>query len=508
LGYSHRFLWGCNQENQVTPELSSEAAGLQAVYYDNENFTGKQVTRVDTSLNFNWQDKAPAPGIGPDTFSVRWTGSITPRYSELYTFTASADDGLRLWVNGIKLIDDWEYSPEKRYAKLRLEANKAYAIKIEYYEGEGWAGFNLFWSSPSQKSELVSRLSTLAGVATGLSASAPLRDLAYARGILLGGGIESYTPLSNDATFRAVARREFNLLSPEGAFSINDTHSNQAPYNLLATLPKLDAQVDFALENGAQVQVFHLVWFLESGWATWLNDIPVNQRWPFIQKHIRDLMARYKGKALYYNVVNEAFDDDGKVRGSALEDRPGTNWLAPLGKSYIEKSFREARLADPTAKLFYNDYNLEFDSPKWNAVLAMVKDFKARGVPIDGVGFQGHLDLSNMPDPAVLGEHFRQLYNLGVEVRITEFDLSIAGVPGSEQTRLARQAQSYKDFLNVCLGAPNCTAFQMWGFSDKYSWKRTVEINGVDVLAKPLIFDESYRRKPSYYGLRDALRGR
>jgi endo-1,4-beta-xylanase len=500
-------LWGCTRSEPG--ELATEAVGLQAVYFDNENFTGGQVKRVDASINFNWEDQAPAPGIAPDTFSVRWTGSITPRYSELYTFIAQADDGLRLWVNGIKLIDDWAYTPEQRYARLRLEANKRYAIRIEYYEGEGWASVNLSWRSRSQQSELLSGLSTAPGLATGLSASASLRDLAYARGILIGGALDPKA-LANEASYRDTAKREFNFLSPEGGFSIYETHTPQDVFNLRPDLSELDSMVDFARQNGAQIQAFHLVWYLESFWTRWLNDIPSAQRWPFIQKHMSDLMTRYKGKVQYYNVVNEAFDDDGKLRGSTitLNGEQGTNWLAPLGQSYIENSFREARKIDPSAKLFYNDYGLETDGPKWDAVLAMVKDFKARGVPIDGVGFQGHLALRyGIPDPAVLEDHFRQLYKLGVEVRITEFDLGIEGAPGGEGGRLATQAKYYKKFLNVCLGALNCTAFHMWGFSDKYSWVANLQPDGSSA-NKPLIFDVNYKPKPSYYALQNALRGR
>ena len=112
------FLSACVSSS--SDSLNSEAVGLRAIYYDNEDFTGTQVRRVDAALNFNWGEGSPVPGIAPDTFSVRWIGSITPRYSELYTFTANADDGLRIWVNGVKLIDDWGYTPNTRYAKLKL----------------------------------------------------------------------------------------------------------------------------------------------------------------------------------------------------------------------------------------------------------------------------------------------------------------------------------------------------------------------------------------------------
>jgi endo-1,4-beta-xylanase len=509
-------LWGCTGNE---PILEAEAVGLRAVYYNNENFTGGQVTRTDSNLNFSWQDKAPASGIAADTFSVRWTGSITPRYSQLYTFTVNADDGVRLWVNGVKLIDSWNYTPETRYAKLRLEANKRYAIRVDYHEGVGWAGIKLEWQSASQKREVVSAFSTASGQATGLPENAPLRDLAYARGIVIGGALDP-KPLAAEAAYRNTAGREFNFMSPEGEFSIYETHSDQSPYTMFETLPELDAQVNFARQNGAQVQAFHLAWYRDSLWTTWLNDIPETQRWAFLQQHIRDIMTRYKGKARSWNVVNEAFDDDGSVRGPEIDFDPqtgqfaGENWLAPLGRGYLEKSFRVARLADPTARLFYNDYNLEYNDPdsdtsaKWEAVLAMVKDFKDRGVPIDGVGFQGHHNLRyGLPDSKILAERFRQLQRLGLEVRITEFDLGIQDAPGTEAERLAKQAEVYKAFLNVCLAAPNCTAFHTWGFTDKYSWVAHLKPDGTSA-NQPLIFDTNYQPKPSYYALKDALLGR
>jgi endo-1,4-beta-xylanase len=499
-------LWGCTQ-SEVS--LEAEAAGLQAVYFDNEDFTGTQVTRTDATLNFNWKDSAPVPGIAADSFSVRWTGSVTPKYSELYTFIVHADDGVRLWVNGVKLIDDWGYRSGNRFAKLRLEAGKAYAIKLEYHEGMGNARLQFTWKSASQRREIVSSFSTASGLATGLPDNAPLRDLADARGIAIGGALRP-EPLSSETTYQDIAKREFNFLSPEGNFLIPATHVEQDPFNVRQDLGELDSQINFALQNGAQVQAFHLVWYADSIWSRWLNNVPVEQRWYLIQERIHQLMTRYKGKVASYNVVNEAFDEQGKVRegpfyfNNTLEN----NWLSDLGGGYIEYSFREARKVDPTAKLFYNDYGLETDGPKWDAVLAMVKDFKARGVPIDGVGFQTHLNLQyGVPDPAILASHFRELQKLGVEVRITEFDLGIANASGTEQERLAQQAAYYKSFLNVCLAAPNCTAFHMWGFTDKHSWITSPDW-GQTPANKPLIFDTNYQKKPSYYSLRDALLGR
>jgi endo-1,4-beta-xylanase len=221
-------------------------------------------------------------------------------------------------------------------------------------------------------------------------------------------------------------------------------------------------------------------------------------------------MIRYRGKVKTYNVVNEAFDEEGRVRKGPFyfDGELKENWLSPLGYGYIEYAFKEARKADPTAKLYYNDYGLESDGPKWDVVLNMVKDFKTRNVPIDGVGFQFHLSLNyGLPDPLVVANHFRELHELGLQVRMTEFDLGIEGAAGTESQRLAQQARAYKTYLNVCLAAPNCTAFHMWGFTDKHSWLTEPGWGGSPA-NKPLIFDTNYQPKPSYYGLKDALLGR
>jgi endo-1,4-beta-xylanase len=523
LGFSV-MLWGCSQSDTALT-VDAQAVGLRASYYDNEDFTGTKVSRIDTTMNFEWGAGSPAPGIAPDSFSVRWTGSIAPRYSDLYTFTASADDGLRVWVNGVRIIDSWAYSPYPRYGKLRLEANKRYTIRIDYHEGVVGAGFRLYWQSKLQTREIISTLSTDPGVSEGLSEALPLKDLAYARGIVIGGALEPNPMLANETLYLETAKREFSFMSPDGSFSIIDTHSDVAPYPMLDTLPRLGTQVNFARQNGAQVQAFHLAWYRDSLWTSYLNRIPSAQRWAFLEQHIRDLMTRYKGKARYYNVVNEAFDEYGKLRGRYIDQDPttgtyaGINWLYPLGKSYLEKTFRLAHEVDPTARLVYNDYELEYNdegsttSAKWEAVLAMVKDFKARGVPIHTVGFQGHHTLGyRLPDPALLAERFRILKSLGVEVRITEFDINIDTVGSLEgvplQERLALQAQYYKAYLDVCLAAPNCTGFQSWGFTDKYTWYADPNNPYASPEARPLMFDTLYRPKPAYYALRDALLGR
>ena len=350
----------------------------------------------------------------------------------------------------------------------------------------------------------------------------PLRELADDKGLLIGAALQA-DPLENEAAYRDIAAREFNLLFPEGSFLISEMHTAEDPYSLSNTegLADLDAIVDFALDNGAEVQAFHLIWFLEASWAPWLNDnIPDDRRREFISKRINDVMDRYDGKVNVYNVVNEAFEKDGTLRGETSQDTE--NWLyeGPLDPdakepyNYIEYAFKEARKANSDAKLFYNDYGTEFDGPKWDAVLEMVTDFKNRNepVPIDGVGFQVHLNMKwgPLPPASELAAHMADLDELGLEARITEFDVGIelgdndAYADTTEAERLEIQAQTYKDYLNVCLEAPNCDTFAMWGFTDKYSWI-TQEQWGGSPAAKPLPYDTNYEPKGAYDALQETL---
>jgi hypothetical protein len=124
--------------------------GLAATYYDNANFTGATVTRTDPAVNFDWASGAPAAGIGADTFSVRWTGQVQPQFSETYTFYTQSDDGVRLWVNGVAIVNNWtDHALTENSGTIALTAGQRYDIRMEYYENGGLATARLLWSSPS-----------------------------------------------------------------------------------------------------------------------------------------------------------------------------------------------------------------------------------------------------------------------------------------------------------------------------------------------------------------------
>ena len=141
---------------EPAPPTNSNGDGLKAEYFNNQNFTDLQLTRTDTTVDFNWGDGAPDPTIGADTFSVRWTGQIEPRYSETYTFQTTTDDGVRLWVNNQLVIDQFvDQAPTNHTGTITLEAGQKYDIRLDYYENGGGAVAELYWSSSTQAFEIV-----------------------------------------------------------------------------------------------------------------------------------------------------------------------------------------------------------------------------------------------------------------------------------------------------------------------------------------------------------------
>jgi len=130
--------------------------GLKGEYYNGKNFEELKLERTDAAVKFSWRDASPDPVINPDGFSVRWTGQVQPLYSEEYTFHTISDDGVRLWVDGKKLIDNWTgHASTEDKGTIKLAAGKKYDIKMEYFDDGGGATAKLLWSSPSQNKEAI-----------------------------------------------------------------------------------------------------------------------------------------------------------------------------------------------------------------------------------------------------------------------------------------------------------------------------------------------------------------
>jgi glucose/arabinose dehydrogenase len=207
----------------VTVDNTTGAGGLSAEYYDATNFTTLRLSRVDPTVNFDWGSGSPDASVAADTFSVRWSGKVTPQYSQTYTFYTTTDDGVRLWVNNALLVDKWiDQGPTEWSGSIALTAGQAYDLRMEYYENGGGAVAKLSWSSSSQAKQIIpqSRLSPTASLpapwqstdigSVGLAGSASASGGVFT---VRGSGADIwnaadafryvYQPLGGDATLTA-----------------------------------------------------------------------------------------------------------------------------------------------------------------------------------------------------------------------------------------------------------------------------------------------------------------
>lgn len=304
--------------------------------------------------------------------------------------------------------------------------------------------------------------------------------------VLIGTAFPSKFDLMSDAsTFTSVAAAEFNIVTPENAMKWDETEPLQDYF----TFDDADRIVSWAQSRGWKIHGHTLVWHSQT--PSWAQNLSASDLESAMYNHIDKVMDHFKGKILVWDVVNEAFNEDGSYRDSF--------WYNKLGKSYIEKAFIRARAADPNAKLIYNDYNLEATGSKSNAVYNMLKDFKSRGIPVDGIGFQMHLDIQYGFNFNDFARNMQRFADLGLEIYITEMDVRVSSNPSALELQI--QADYYKGVIEKCMAQPAVKAIQFWGFTDKYSWvPGTFPGRGA-----ALLFDSDYNPKPSYYAVQSAL---
>jgi endo-1,4-beta-xylanase len=192
---------------------------------------------------------------------------------------------------------------------------------------------------------------------------------------------------------------------------------------------------------------------------------------------------------LVQDVVNEVIDDStGGLRSSVFS--------RVLGESFIDIAFKAARAADPNAKLYINDYSLDGQGTKLNAMVALVGRLKSRGVPIDGIGTQAHLILGQVGG---VQSALQTLANTGLDVAITELDIRIPKPVTS--ALLSQQQTDYNTVTKACLAVSKCVGITTWGISDVSSWVDST-FPSYDA---PLLWDDYYNRKLAYTGVDSAL---
>jgi endo-1,4-beta-xylanase len=327
------------------------------------------------------------------------------------------------------------------------------------------------------------------------TAPATLRAAAQTHSLLMGAAADS--GYLSESLYASTLSTEYSQLEPENEMKFGLIHPGPTTYAYSGP----DALVAFAQANTMKVRGHNLVW--DSQLPDWVTS-PTTP-WTAttlsaaLSDHIANVVGHYKGEVYAWDVVNEPFDGNGNVRSLIWYDTPGIGFAGQSTK-YIEQALDWAHAADPAAKLFVNDYGVETGNAKSDGMYAMAQDFVKRGVPLTGVGLEFHID-TTFDTPAnltSLSQNIQRFGSLGLEVHITELDVRL---PDDTAASLAIQAQTYKDLINVCLAQKACTAFQTWGFTDKYSWVPSFFTG----YGWALPFDLNYAKKPAYTSLLTTL---
>jgi endo-1,4-beta-xylanase len=328
---------------------------------------------------------------------------------------------------------------------------------------------------------------------TGTCKAQTLREEADRIGILVGSAVNPV--YLTEPAYVSTLAREFNMIEPEDAMKWTALRPDERTFDFDAA----DRLVDFAEAHHMKVRGHNLLWGTHN--PKWLTEgyYSPKQLNSLLKEHIQRVVSHYRGKVFAWDVVNEAFDEHGQLRNSLWYSQPGIG-LAGKGTAYIEQVFRWAHEADPQALLFYNEAEGEGLNAKSDAIWAMVKDFKKRGVPIDGIGLQMHI-FNLAVDSRSIAANMKRLVKLGVQVQVTEMDVALpvdSAGKVEHSADLQTQEGIYRQVADLCLRNRGCTAFQTWGFTDKYSWipRFTHATKGA-----ALPFDAQYQPKPAYAAL-------
>ncbi|MCU0407783.1 MAG: endo-1,4-beta-xylanase [Bacteroidales bacterium] len=290
---------------------------------------------------------------------------------------------------------------------------------------------------------------------------------------------------------------QFNSITAENVMKPGPIHPEENRYSW----DNADLIVNYALGHGMKVRGHTLLWHKQS--PVWMfrdasgNPVSKEVLLERLKAHITSVVSRYKGKVYAWDVVNEALDDsDSKFYRE-------TEWYRICGEEYIEKAFRWAHEADPGALLFYNDYNTEFPG-KRDKVYTLVKNLISQGVPVHGIGLQGHWNILN-PSEKDLRAALDKYSSLGVTLQITELDVSVYRSDETDPAdnvftaeREQKQLEKYKmifgvfrDYRNVISGVT------FWNVSDRSSWLDNFPVRGRKNY--PLLFDKNLEPKKAYW---------
>ena len=324
----------------------------------------------------------------------------------------------------------------------------------------------------------------------------------------LGAAINEDIILGKDLQSKNIVTSEFNSITPENSLKWMFLQPFPNKFNFGAA----DKYVELGIKNNMHIVGHALVWHNQL--ADFMKTTRSRSEFKkHVENHINTVVSRYKGKIDAWDVVNEAFNENGSLRPSVFKKQMGDN--------YIEDVFKLAETADPDADLIYNDYNL-YKPAKRAGVLKMVKKLQENGTKINAIGVQAHWRL-NSPSLMEIEQIILDISDLGVEVMFTELDVTVLpnpwelvgaevtqnfskfegdpkmdpypkGLPKSVEKQLAKR---YEDIFKLFVKHQDkISRVTFWGVMDKHSWLNDWPIKGRTNY--PLLFDRNYQPKKAY----------
>jgi endo-1,4-beta-xylanase len=356
------------------------------------------------------------------------------------------------------------------------------------------------------------------GVLHGAEPKEPTLREVYQEKFTIGVALNTRMVKGQNSKAGDLAGKQFSSLTAENDMKWQSLHPEPERYQFDAA----DAYIEFANKHKMEVIGHTLVWHSQTPrWVFEGADGKPATKEELLKRmrdHIQTVVGRYKGKVKGWDVVNEALSDGGD---DILRDSP---WRRIIGDDFLDYAFRYAKEADPKAELYYNDYSLENERKRANAV-KLLKGMLERKVPIDGVGTQSHFQL-NYPDLNAIEKTIKDFSDLGLKVMVTELDVDVlpsrgqagnadisrreqgdsatnpytTGLPDDMQEKLAKR---YADIFGIYLRHEKAiTRVTFWGLDDGQTW-----LNGFPIRGRtnhPLLFDRELKAKPAFFAVRDA----
>lgn len=357
---------------------------------------------------------------------------------------------------------------------------------------------------------LAATAASVAGVRVNATPNVSLAAAAAHTGRYYGSAVR-IEELDAEQDLRDAVLRECSYLVPEIDMNWNQV---EPAYGQLS-FEHMDDLATFAIQNGKRVRGHTLLWHL--GVPEWaVQMLRQTQDWNIIARYFGSVMPRYGDIISEWEVVNEPIDT-----GHRMDGLRQNIFLDVFGPDYINRALAQARAFAPRGLLLINEYGLEYDVPEERdrryLLLKLLERLKTQNAPIDGLGLQGHLDLSKgHVSETAIASFLHEVSNLGLSLVVTELDVKESDYVASAEQRDQMAGDEVRRYLDVVLQQPRVLGVTTWGLSDRHSWlKVTLEdyarfpgawTNGTGPgLNRGLPLDSSMQRKPMYYAIRDAL---